>query len=170
MWMQSSSESGRVAYCLPIGITSSKTKCVRLGNGRSLQQIIARAIVYVTGRTCVVHCLYALYKNFSQNVLVSSSFWSPRKRQHGPCIVIEAEAVRMTMHRHQTYNFRFQLLRQKIVWAYNIAAVCCKSHVQENMLISNRVTSIQGKTISRLSEFRVSFQNFRVSFWHPKTA
>jgi len=74
------------------------------------------------------------------------------------------------MHRYQTYNFRFQLLRQKTVWAYNIAAVCCKSHVQENMLISNRFTSIQGKTISRLSEFRVSFQNFRVSLWHPKTA
>jgi len=25
-----------------------------------------------------------LYKNFPQNVLVSSSFWSPRKRRHGP--------------------------------------------------------------------------------------
>ena len=37
MRMQSSSQSGRVAYCLPIGITSSKTKCVRLRNGRSLQ-------------------------------------------------------------------------------------------------------------------------------------
>jgi len=31
----------------------------------------------------------------------------------------------MTMHRYQTYNIRFQLLRQKIVSAYNIAAVCC---------------------------------------------
>jgi len=30
MRVQSSSESGRVAYCLPIGITSLKTKCVRL--------------------------------------------------------------------------------------------------------------------------------------------
>jgi len=76
----------------------------------------------------------------------------------------------MTMHRYQTYNYRFQLLRQKIMWANNNAAVCCKSHVQENMLISNHFTSIQGKTISRLSEFRASFQNFRVSFWHPKTA
>jgi len=74
------------------------------------------------------------------------------------------------MHRYQTYNFCFQLLRQKILWAYNIVAVCCKSQVRENLLISNRFTSIQGKTISRLSEFRVSFQNFRVSFWHPKTA
>jgi len=27
----------------------------------------------------------------------------------------------MTMHTYQTYNFRFQLLRQKIVSAYNIA-------------------------------------------------
>jgi len=45
-----------------------------------------------------------------------------------------SEGVRMTTHRYQTYNFRFQLLRQKNVSAYNIAAVCCKSHVQENML------------------------------------
>jgi len=40
----------------------------------------------------------------------------------------------MAMHRYHTYNFRFQLLRQKIVSAYNIATVCCNSHVQENML------------------------------------
>jgi len=69
----------------------------------------------------------------------------------------------MTMHRYQIYNFRFQLLRQKIVSAYNIAAVYCNSHVEENMLSSNRFTSIQGKT-TRLSEFRVSLQNFKVSF------
>jgi len=49
-------------------------------------------------------------------------------------------------------------------------AVCCNSHVQENMLSSHRFSSIQGKTISWLSEFRVSLQNFRVSFWHPKMA
>jgi len=67
------------------------------------------------------------------------------------------------MRRYQTYNFRFQLLRQKIVSAYNIATVYCNSHVQKNMLISNRFTSIQSKTTPRLSEFRVSF-------WHPKTA
>ena len=30
--------------------------------------------------------------------------------------------------------------------------------------------TLQGKTISCLSEFRVSLQNIRVSFWHPKTA
>ena len=30
----------------------------------------------------------ALYKNFPQNVLVSSSFWSPRKRRHGPCMYV----------------------------------------------------------------------------------
>ena len=41
-----------------------------------------------------------------------------------------------------------QLRRQKIVSAYNIAAVRCNSHVQENMLSSNRYTSMQGKTIS----------------------
>jgi len=70
----------------------------------------------------------------------------------------------MTMHRYQAYNFRFQLLRQKNVSAYNIVAVCCNGHVPENMLSSNCFTSIQGKTISRLSEFRVSLQNFRVSF------
>jgi len=44
------------------------------------------------------------------------------------------------MHRYQTYNFRFQLLHRKIVSAYNIAAVCCNNHVQDNMLISNRFT------------------------------
>jgi len=78
MRMQSSLESGRVAYCLPIGITSSKTKCVRLRNGRSLQhpkQISARAIVNATGRTILVLCIsvlaIALYKNFPQNVLRS---------------------------------------------------------------------------------------------------
>jgi len=70
----------------------------------------------------------------------------------------------MTVRRYQTYNFRFQLLRQKIVSAHNIAAVCYNRHVQENMLISNRFTSIQSKSIFRLSEFRVSLQNFRVSF------
>jgi len=70
----------------------------------------------------------------------------------------------MTMYSYQTCTFRFQLLRQKIVSVYDIAAVCCNSHVQENMLSSNRFTSIQSKTISRLSEFRVSLQNFRVSF------
>jgi len=70
----------------------------------------------------------------------------------------------MTMHRYQAYNFRFQLLRQKNVTACNVAAVCCNGHVQENMLSSNRSTSIQSKTIANLSEFRVSLQNFRVSF------
>jgi len=64
----------------------------------------------------------------------------------------------MTMHRHQAYNFRLQLLSQKNVSAYNIATVCYNGHVQENMLSSNRFTSIQSKTISRLSEFRVSLQ------------
>jgi len=47
--------------------------------------------------------------------------------------------------------------------AYNIADVCCNSHVQENMLSSNRFTSMQGKDISWFSEFTVSLQNFRVS-------
>jgi len=60
----------------------------------------------------------------------------------------------MTMHSYQTYNFRFQLLRQQTELAYDIAAVCCHSHVQENMFSSNRFTSVQGKTISWLSAFR----------------
>ena len=81
MRMQYSSESGRVAYYLPIGITSSKTKCVRLRNGRSLQhpkQISARAIVdALEGQfLCCALSVFAiaLYKNFPQNVFVSSSF------------------------------------------------------------------------------------------------
>ena len=52
-----------------------------------------------------------------------------------------SEAVRIIIHRYHTYNFRFQLLRQKIVSSYNIAAVCCNRHVQENLLSSNRFTS-----------------------------
>jgi len=74
-----------------------------------------------------------------------------------------SEAVRMTIHRCHSYNFRFQL-RQKNVTAYNIAAVCYNGQVQENMLSSNHFTSIQSKSIAKLSEFRVSLQNFRVSF------
>jgi len=70
------------------------------------------------------------------------------------------------VHIPSLYNFCFHLLRQKHVSAYNFAAVCCNCHVQKNMLSSNRFTSTQGKTISRLSEFRVSLQNFRVPFWH----
>jgi len=57
MRMQSLSESGRVASCLPIGTTSSKTKCVRSRNGRSLlhpKQISTTAIVGGTRRTIVV--------------------------------------------------------------------------------------------------------------------
>ena len=60
MQMQSSSESGRVADCLPIEITSSKTKCVRLRNWRSLQhpkQNYARAIVDATGKAILVLCI-----------------------------------------------------------------------------------------------------------------
>jgi len=129
--MQSSSESGRVAYCLPIGISSSKSKCVRLSNGRSLQypkQASARAIVDATGRTilvlysqlrCIRSCIIlsciilaiALCKNFPQNVLVSSSFWSPRKRRHGPCMYDEMDLAWFTYQipriwgRHVARNF-----------------------------------------------------------------
>ena len=38
------------------------------------------------------------------------------------------------MHRYQTYHFHFQLLRQKIVWAYNIAAVCYNSYGRKTCL------------------------------------
>ena len=73
------------------------------------------------------------------------------------------------MHRYHTCNFRFHLLGQKIVSAYNIAAVCCNSHVQENIRSSNRFASIQGKTISWLSEFRVSFWHFEVTWSSVKS-
>jgi len=67
-------------------------------------------------------------------------------------------------------QLRFQLLRQRIVPAYHCSR-CCNGHVHEHMLPSNRFNSIQGKTMSSwLSEFRMSLQNFMVSFWHPKTA
>jgi len=46
-------------------------------------------------------------------------------------------------HISPTWNFRLKLLRHKIMSAYNIAAICCNSHVQENELSSNRFTSIQ---------------------------
>ena len=85
-WMQPLLESGRVAYCLPIGTTSSKTKCMQSRNGQSLQhpkQVSARTIVEGTRSTILVLCSYivcnlvlatALWKNFRQNVLVSSPF------------------------------------------------------------------------------------------------
>jgi len=76
----------------------------------------------------------------------------------GRKITGRSEAVHMTMHRYHTYNFRFQLLCQKITSAYNIAAVSCNSHEQESMLSSNRFASIQGKTMSKLSDFGVSFR------------
>jgi len=65
MRMQTSSESGGVAYCLPIGITSSKTKCVRLRNGRSLQHPKTNLCpgdcrCHWKDNSCVVHCLYEL--------------------------------------------------------------------------------------------------------------
>ena len=66
----------------------------------------------------------------------------------GRKITGRSEAVRMTMHRYHTYNFRFQILCQEIVSAYNIAAICCNSHVQENMLSSNRFTSRQNHILA----------------------
>jgi len=102
-------------------------------------------------------------KHLHNCIKVLSQFRTAYCTNRGGIVRGRSEAVRMTMHRYQIYNFRFQLLRQKIVSTYKIAAVSCNSHVQQNTLSSNRFTSVQGNTISWLSEFRVSF-------WHPKTA
>ena len=159
--MQSSSESGRVAYCLPVGITSSKTKCVRLRNGRSLQhpkQISARVIVDATGRTILVLCSYivctrncaiALYKNFPQNVLVSSSFWSPRKQWHGPCrscsnsikvtwrVELRCDAVFMTWSPSSSPRFWFSLLAVIVRTTLNeITSRRFQQHLQKEPLCS----------------------------------
>jgi len=50
-----------------------------------------------------------------------------------------------------------------------VPAVFCNSYVQENMLSSNHLTSIEDKTVPWLPKFRVPLQNFRVSFWHSTT-
>jgi len=71
--------------------------------------------------------------------------------------------MRMTMHRNHTHNFRFQIMRQKIVSTY-IIATCCNSHVKENMLSSNCFNSIQVKTICWLAKFMVSLQNYMYHF------
>ena len=74
------------------------------------------------------------------------------------------EEVRMKVHTYLTSNFGFQLLRQRIVSAYNIAAVCCNSHVRKSMFPQILLRQYRGKTIYRHSAFRVSLQNFMVSF------
>ena len=76
------------------------------------------------------------------------SFVHHTVQTYGIIVRGRSEAVRMTMHRYHAYHIPFQLLCQKIVSAYDFAAACCNSYVQENMLYSNRFTSIQGKTIS----------------------
>jgi len=72
-----------------------KTSYVQMRNGRSLQhpkQISARrSSIPLEGQflCCALSVLaIALYKNFPQNVCVSSSFWSLRKRRHGPCMYV----------------------------------------------------------------------------------
>ena len=80
-------------------------------------------------------------KHFYNCMKMLSRFRTPYYANLRQYLRGRSEAVRMTMHRYHTYNFRFQLLRQKIMSSYNIAAVCCNSHVQENMLSSNRFTS-----------------------------
>jgi len=99
MRMQSSSESGRVASCLPLGTTSSKTKCVRLRNERSLQhpkQISARAIVEGTRKTILVLCSYTVVILHSQLRCVRTFRTCSRVStvqfvallQHRPCVCV----------------------------------------------------------------------------------
>jgi len=93
MRMRSSSESDRVAYCLPIGTTSSKTKCVRSRNGRSLQHLRTNLCPgdgrrHSKDNFCVMqlHCnlvlAIAMCKNFPQ--LFSCLRHSDRRE--GPCL------------------------------------------------------------------------------------
>jgi len=67
-----------------------------------------------------------------------------------------SEAVPTTMHRYEIPNLQLQP---------SVAVATCRK-----TCFPQFVTSIQGKTISWLSEVRVLLQNFRVSFWHPKSA
>jgi len=93
MWMRSSSESDRVASCLPIGTTSSKTKCVRSRKGRSLQHLQTNICPgdrrrHSKDNFCVVqlHCnlvlAIAVCKNFPQ--MFSCLRHSGRRK--GPCL------------------------------------------------------------------------------------
>ena len=52
----------------------------------------------------------------------------------------------------------------------NMAAVCCNSHVQENMLLLKSFYFNTSQNHTWFSEFKVSLQNSRVPFWHPKTS
>jgi len=64
-------------------------------------------------------------KHFHICIKVLSQFRTPR------CANLRQYSKRPKrcawLHRYPTYNFRFQLLRQKILSPYNIAAACCKT-------------------------------------------
>ena len=81
-------------------------------------------------------------------IKVLSQFHAPYCRNLGRKIAGRSEAVRTTMHRYHTNNFRFQIMCQNIVSAFYIAAVCCNSYVQENLLSSNRLTSRQNPILA----------------------
>ena len=70
-----------------------------------------------------------------------TNLWQCRNRSKRGGAHNSAQIISVRCH---SYNFRFQLPRQRIVSVHNNAA-CCNSHVQENMLSSNRFTSIQAK-------------------------
>ena len=76
---------------------------------------IARQVVRNGEKVKHFHnCMKVLSQFVHQTVQICSSIVTGRN-----------EAVHMIMHRYHSYNFRFQLLRQKIVSVYNVAAVCC---------------------------------------------
>jgi len=86
-------------------------------------------------------------KHFHNCIKMLLQFHTPSAQICSSTVIGRSKAVRMTMQRHHTYNFHFQIQCQKIVSTYNIVTVCCNSHMQENMLSSNRFTSIPGKTV-----------------------
>ena len=138
----------------------------------ALQALNCRPFVFIVV-WCIASQVDRMMKQQNTSIIALKCFRSFVHHAVQTCGSImrgRSKAVRIAVHRYHTYNIRFQLLRQKMVSAYNISAICCNSHVQGNTLSSNPFTSTEGKTISRLSDFRVSLQNFRVSFWHPKTA
>jgi len=108
----------------------------------SAAQMAKISLLAVAVASLDIHLFYKCSRSFVHHAV---QIWGSITRRR-------SEAVHMTVYRYQTHTFRFQFLRQKNVSAYNIAAVCCSSHVQENMLSSNRFTAIQGKIMSWLSK------------------
>jgi len=120
----------------------------------------------------VAHWAFIYTLNSKFNLILLKCFWSfvlHTVQICGSIVTGRSEAVRMIMQTILTI-FISNFCTRKLCRPMITAAVCCNSHVQEDMISSNGFTSIQGKTISWLSEFRVSLQKFGVSFRHPKTA